>query len=218
VYHSQGQNVLEKIVNYCSLFAEGHLCTKGQNEQSDCTVVPVLQVFVVVQTLRVTVEEKTHTAAHEAHVYLVECSSGYVRPGFGSQTTECLHSLRNSGMEIGIDVKNSHHQLVEIVDREAVREVHTSSVSRERVDRVVDARHAIESVAGTFVPAHTAPVVVVWERERLHRGASIGCPSRIDSAEAAPGESGVTQRLSGEGLLAQCDQAWICTLRSCGGG
>lgn len=110
-------------------------------------------------------------------------------------------------MEIGIDVKNNHHQLVEIVGREVVRAVHTSWVARERVDRVVDARHAIESVAGTFVLVHTAPVVVVWKRERPHRGASIGCPSRIDSAETAPGGSGVTQRLSGEGLLAQCDQA-----------
>ena len=83
--------------------------------------------------------------------------------------------MRNSGREIGIEVRSSRKQLVAIVDREAVRVVHMSWVSRERTDRVVGARHAIESAAGMIVLAQAA-AVVVSQRRALRRGAWSGCP------------------------------------------
>lgn len=62
-----------------------------------------------------------------------------------------------------IEARSSLLQLVVIVDREAVRAVHMSWVSRERTDRVLDARHVIEIVAGMIALAQAAEVVV-WLR------------------------------------------------------
>ena len=84
VCHSQAQSVLGRIASDCNLFAEGHVHTKEQNEESDCTVVLVLLVFVVGQTLKVTAEETTHNAADEARMYLGVYSADYVHPGFDS--------------------------------------------------------------------------------------------------------------------------------------
>jgi hypothetical protein len=64
---------------------------------------------------------------------------------------------------------------VVIVDREVVRVVHMSWASREWTDRVLNARHMIESAAGMVALAQGAEVVVS-QRSALHRGASSGYP------------------------------------------